>query len=204
MSCKKCQIFQGSNKTSFIRVDNANIEVGACEKHLKMVFDKLNDRKLEMEEIKIVVWVQTLFEGFHRWLYTPNNVKFLREYHRHIFKIKLGVEVTGDDREVEFFQLKRKVDEYINKNYQGKYFEFSCEMIAAELFGLKSLGVILGGVLFFATIGGASGGPLAGSIFDVTGSYSFAFLISVMVNALAIIFSLILLRSKGKENAVTE
>jgi len=77
-------------------------------------------------------------------------------------------------------------------------------MVAAELFGLKSLGLILGGVFFLATIGGALGAPLAGSIFDVTGSYSFAFLISVMVNALAIILSLTLLRSKGKENAVTE
>ena len=71
-------------------------------------------------------------------------------------------------------------------------------VVPAELFGLSSLGIIFGGVHFFGTIGGAVGAPLAGGIFDVTGSYGLAFLICVIIGALAIILSLILLRAKAR------
>jgi len=91
------------------------------------------EREGKKMKTKTIVWVSTLFEGCHRWLSAPNDVSFLRNYHRHIFDVKLGVEVTGDDREIEFFQLKRKVDKYINKQYEGKSFDFSCEMIAKQL-----------------------------------------------------------------------
>jgi len=69
--------------------------------------------------------------------------------------------------------------------------------LTGELFGLKSLGMILGGVILFVTVGGALGAPLAGSIFDATGSYSLALLICVILVVLAIILSLILLKTKG-------
>ena len=70
-------------------------------------------------------------------------------------------------------------------------------VISAELFGVGSLGIILATLMFYGTIGGALGAPLAGSIFDITGSYSLAFLISVIICALAIILSLILLKARG-------
>ncbi len=70
-------------------------------------------------------------------------------------------------------------------------------LVVAELFGLSSLGIIYGSVHFLGTIGGAVGAPLAGTIFDVTGSYSLAFLICVIIGVLAIILSLILLKAKG-------
>lgn len=69
--------------------------------------------------------------------------------------------------------------------------------VTAELFGVKSLGIILASLELLPAIGAASGAPLAGSIFDVTGSYSLAFLISTIISVLAIILSLILLRAKG-------
>ncbi len=72
-------------------------------------------------------------------------------------------------------------------------------LIAAELFGVKSLGVILAGLILCGMIGSAFGAPLAGSIFDITGSYSLALLICVVLSAVSIISSLVLLRSKGKE-----
>ncbi|MFC2017668.1 MFS transporter, partial [Chloroflexota bacterium] len=43
-------------------------------------------------------------------------------------------------------------------------------LVPAELFGLGSLGMILGSLNFFSNIGGALGPLLAGSIFDITGS----------------------------------
>ena len=42
MSCQDCEDFQDSQKTSFYRWKNANIEVRACEKHLKEIFEALN------------------------------------------------------------------------------------------------------------------------------------------------------------------
>ncbi len=70
-------------------------------------------------------------------------------------------------------------------------------VISAELFGLGSLGVILAVLMLCGTIGGALGPPLAGSIFDITGSYGLAFLICIILGALAVILSLILLKAKG-------
>ncbi|MBA7695954.1 L-lactate transporter [subsurface metagenome] len=70
-------------------------------------------------------------------------------------------------------------------------------VISAELFGLKFLGIILATLMLFATVGIALGSLLTGSIFDITGSYSLAFLICVIICALAIILSLILLKAKS-------
>ncbi len=71
-------------------------------------------------------------------------------------------------------------------------------LVTAELFGLVSLGVVLGGLTFVGLIGEVIGAPLSGSIFDITGSYRIAFLITVGISAVAVILSLVLLRYKGK------
>ena len=70
-------------------------------------------------------------------------------------------------------------------------------LVPAELFGLKFLGIIVATGMLLGTIGGAIGAPIAGSIFDVTGGYSLALLICVIIGALAIILSLILLKAEG-------
>jgi len=70
-------------------------------------------------------------------------------------------------------------------------------IVTAELYGLTSLGMMLGIFSFYDTAGGILGPPLAGSIFDATRSYSSAFLVCVILGVLAIIFSLILLKTKG-------
>ena len=77
-------------------------------------------------------------------------------------------------------------------------------VVAAELFGVVSLGVILGGLTFVGTIGEALGAPLSGSIFDITGSYSLAFLICAVICAVAVILSLVLLRYKGRTGMAGE
>ncbi len=50
--------------------------------------------------------------------------------------------------------------------------------LVAELFGLKAHGALLGIIHFGATIGGAASPLLAGRIFDVTGKYQIAFLVT--------------------------
>ena len=77
-------------------------------------------------------------------------------------------------------------------------------IISAELFGLVSLGVMIGGLGIFTTIGQALGAPLGGSIFDITGSYRIAFLVSIGVCTTAIIISLVLLRYKSRTGMAKE
>jgi MFS family permease len=65
-------------------------------------------------------------------------------------------------------------------------------VIVAELFGVASLGVILGAVIFGSTVGDAFAPALAGWIFDTTGSYQLAFLICVVLSIVAIVLALLL------------
>lgn len=74
-------------------------------------------------------------------------------------------------------------------------------VVTAELFGLISLGIVLGSVILCVTVGGALGPILAGCIFDITGSYSLALLICIILGTLAIILSSILLRYKTRKGA---
>jgi len=73
-------------------------------------------------------------------------------------------------------------------------------LVPAELFGLKYLGTIAAVTMLWGTVGAAIGVPLAGTIFDITGSYRIAFLICVASGILAVALSLILLCSKSYED----
>jgi len=59
-------------------------------------------------------------------------------------------------------------------------------VLSAELFGLGSLGLILGSVSFVYTIGSAVGPVLSGYIFDVTSSYSIGFFFCTILAAVAL------------------
>ena len=63
-------------------------------------------------------------------------------------------------------------------------------LLAAELFGLSSLGVILGSVTFGYTIGGAAGPVVSGRIFDISGSYRLAFVVCGILAVIGIILAL--------------
>ena len=69
----------------------------------------------------------------------------------------------------------------------------------AELFGLRSHGVILATSAFGGTIGGAVGPVLAGHIFDISGSYRLAFLICVIIATMGFILTLLLKPAAMKE-----
>lgn len=74
---------------------------------------------------------------------------------------------------------------------QGGLFTLMSPWVA-ELFGLSSHGAIFGAVAFGGTIGGAFGPVIFGRIFDVTGSYQLAFLLSAVISIIAIIVALFL------------
>jgi len=59
--------------------------------------------------------------------------------------------------------------------------------VAAEYFGLKAVGAIAGMVVFAWAIGGAVGPTLSGYIFDVSNSYSVAFVLSAILSLTAVI-----------------
>jgi MFS family permease len=63
-------------------------------------------------------------------------------------------------------------------------------LLPAELFGLRSQGVILGIIIFASTIGGSIGPVVAGRIFDITGSYQIAFMICVTVTIAGLILAI--------------
>jgi MFS family permease len=65
-------------------------------------------------------------------------------------------------------------------------------IIVAELFGIKSHGLILGVVSFVFTIGGAVGPLVTGYLFDSTGNYQTAFLVCAILNVVAIILAALL------------
>ncbi|MBI4186821.1 MAG: MFS transporter [Chloroflexi bacterium] len=71
------------------------------------------------------------------------------------------------------------------------YFTIQSPMVA-ELFGLRSHGVTFGLIYSITMIGGAFGPLLAGYVFDVTGSYQLAFLLSAVLGLVGLILALLL------------
>ena len=64
--------------------------------------------------------------------------------------------------------------------------------LVAELFGLSSLGVIMGIIAFAGSIGGAIGPVLAGKMFDLSGSYGLVFLVCAAISTIGFISTAIL------------
>lgn len=92
--------------------------------------------------MKTTVFCKTQFEGVHCYPDAPQEVVFLKVPHRHMFGIKVELEVFNDDREVEFIMLKHNVEVFLNERYEycstGTYTHLgamSCEQIAKDIIG---------------------------------------------------------------------
>ena len=88
------------------------------------------------------IWVTFTKEGIHKYpaaLTDPKlatgdeyDVSFLGYPHRHIFHFKVEIEVFHDDRDIEFIQFKRWLENlYASETLQLDY--KSCEMICDDL-----------------------------------------------------------------------
>lgn len=83
--------------------------------------------------INSYIKVRTQFEGWHHY---PDAGKidpaiaFLENNHRHTFKVEVKISVTHLDRELEFFLVKWKLNNFIK---EGDMNHKSCEMIAQEI-----------------------------------------------------------------------
>lgn len=91
-----------------------------------------------MNKEKSMIWVTFRKEGIHCYpaaLTDPNleDVNFLGYPHRHEFHFKVWIEVTHDDRDIEFIQFKRWLETLYDKDTL-QLNNKSCEMIARELY----------------------------------------------------------------------
>ena len=73
--------------------------------------------------------------------------------------------------------------------------------IVANVFGMRSHGVILGLVFFCDTVGGSIGPFLAGYIFDLTSSYALAFLLCAVLSVINLIAIFVLKPLKGLQRS---
>jgi hypothetical protein len=101
------------------------------------------------DSAKRQIWVTFRKEGIHCYpaaatdpqLNTAGeyDVSFLANPHRHIFHFRVSIDVFHNDRDIEFIQFKRWLENLYssNNNNSGSVLELdwkSCEMIADDLY----------------------------------------------------------------------
>lgn len=89
------------------------------------------------------IWVTFQKEGIHKYpaaLTDPKlatgdeyDVSFLGYPHRHIFHFRVAVKVTHNDRDIEFIQFKRWLENLYKDNVIQLDYK-SCEMMSDDLF----------------------------------------------------------------------
>ena len=94
-----------------------------------------------------MIWVTFRKEGIHKYpaALTDSNlatgdeydVSFLGYPHRHIFHFKVWIGVTHDDRDIEFIQFKRWL-ENLYKDATLSLDYKSCEMMSGDLYDVIS------------------------------------------------------------------
>lgn len=89
--------------------------------------------------MKIHAIVRTRFIGLHVWSDAPPEVAFLANPHRHEFHVELACNQHHKDRDVEYLQLKRWLDNYLTtigdsgNGNERLLAGMSCEMIASQI-----------------------------------------------------------------------
>jgi hypothetical protein len=92
-----------------------------------------------------MIWVTFRKEGIHKYpaaLTDPNlatgdkyDVSFLGHPHRHIFHFRVWIGVHHNDRDIEFIQFKRWLEELYNGNQAVLQLDYkSCEMMSDDLY----------------------------------------------------------------------
>ncbi len=79
------------------------------------------------------IFVTTKKEGFHKYPDAPEGVEFLKFRHRHLFGVKVQLEVFHNERELEFILVKRDLEKYLDKRLSEDE-NNSCESIAESVY----------------------------------------------------------------------
>ncbi len=79
--------------------------------------------------------IQTRFTATHCWPECPiESVSYLKNPHRHEFHVLAKKRVTHANRDIEFIDLKNKLDAHINERWNQKDIgSTSCELICRVL-----------------------------------------------------------------------
>ena len=95
------------------------------------------------DKAKRMIWVTFQKEGIHRYPAASTDpklasgdeydVSFLGMPHRHIFHFKVGIQVFHNDRDIEFIQFKRWLENLYKEGTLELNFK-SCEMISDDLY----------------------------------------------------------------------
>jgi hypothetical protein len=95
------------------------------------------------DKAKRMIWVTFQREGIHKYpgadtdpkLATGDeyDVSFLGYPHRHIFHFKVAIQVFHNDRDIEFIQFKRWLENSFKSGVMQLDYK-SCEMISDELY----------------------------------------------------------------------
>lgn len=78
------------------------------------------------------IWIKTQKENFHFWNEASEDIGFLKNRHRHLFYFKVYIEVLHNNREIEFFQFKKFIEDKLESKRLWE--DMSCEMISDWLF----------------------------------------------------------------------
>ena len=99
-------------------------------------------RTEKVQQMPKMIWVKFQKEGIHKYpaaledpaLATGDeyDVSFLGYPHRHTFHFRVTIQVFHDDRDIEFIQFKRWLENLYAGTLQLDY--KSCEMIADDLY----------------------------------------------------------------------
>ena len=103
----------------------------------------INDMYNVSDNGKKMIWVTLRKEGIHKYpaaLDDPKlatgdrmDVSFLGYPHRHIFHFKVAIEVFHEDRDIEFIQFKRWIEDMYSEGTLKLDYK-SCEMISDDLY----------------------------------------------------------------------
>lgn len=93
--------------------------------------------------IQKFVIVKTQFEALHQWKTIPTGhpSAYLKNIHRHMFHIEMRFLVNDSDRQIEFFDMRQKVNKFLVSYYDLRDLpsglpmltNTSCEMIGETL-----------------------------------------------------------------------
>lgn len=87
--------------------------------------------------MKTFITVKNQFEGVHKYSNAPEEVKFLRNDHRHIFVVTSKIEVFHEDRELEFIMVKHLINNFLISHGTVWFMEtLSCEQVAIQIYNL--------------------------------------------------------------------
>ena len=108
-----------------------------------MIAEERSTIIMEVQQARRQIWVTFKKEGIHQYtaaLTDPKlatgdkyDVSFLGHPHRHIFHFRVAIDVFHNDRDIEFIQFKRWLENLYKEDILRLDYK-SCEMIADDMY----------------------------------------------------------------------